>query len=159
MAEESTINLDALSLEELSTLRQKEESRLQALTARFSQLRTVAARLSASHEAVTALKASSDGVDVMVPMTESVYIPGKVKDSNKLLVELGTGFFCEKSAKDTLAYLERKRKLVDANSENVTKVIAASRHNIEAIGMALQGKLLEIRAKQEGVRHRAAVEG
>lgn len=99
---------------------------------------------------------SIDGKQIMVPLTESVYVPGKIKDPNKLLIELGTGYFAEKSSKETLAYLDRKSRLVSANSENVSTVIQGTRRNLEAIMTAMQGKMLEIRARQEGRAHQAA---
>lgn len=156
----NTIQLDSMSLEELNQLKQQEESRLQSLTNRYAQLRQAAARIGASHRAVSDLSSpASEGKEVMVPLTESVYVPGKIRDPTKLLVELGTGYFAEKSSKDTTAFLDRKLKIVDANSENVTKVVQATRQNIESVSMAMQGKLVEIRARQEGQRHRAKVEG
>ena len=95
----------------------------------------------------------------MVPLTESVYVPGKIRDPNKLLVEIGTGFFVEKSSKETTAFLDRKLKLCDSNSENVTKIIQVTQQNLESINVTMQGKMMEIRARQEGQRHQAAVEG
>jgi prefoldin alpha subunit len=140
----SSINLDQMSLEELNQMRQQEESRLQAFSGRYSQLRAAPA---------------SEGKEVMVPLTESVYVPGKIRDPNKLLVEVGTGFFVEKSSKDTNAFLDRKLKLCDANSDNVTKYMQVTQQNIESIQVTMQGKMMEIRARQEGQRHKAAVEG
>lgn len=153
-----TIDLDTLSLEELNQLRQQEESRLQALTNKYGMLRQAAARLNQSVKAVSELKPHTDGKEVMVPLTESVYVPGKIREPNRLLVELGTGYFVEKSNKDTVGFLERKQKLVDLNSENITQAIQASRQNVDALNSAMNGKLLEIRARQEGARHRQSVE-
>ena len=80
-------------------------------------------------------------------------------EKEKLLVEIGTGFYVEKTAKDTNAFLERKLKIVDMNSENITKAIQATRQNVESLNMTMQGKLLEIRARQEGQRVKASAEG
>jgi|UPI000581B561 prefoldin alpha subunit len=154
-----TIQLDSMSLEELNRLKQQEEERLQALTSRYAALRQAAARIGMSQRAVSDLKKASESNHVMVPLTESVYVPGLVKEPNKLLVELGTGFYVEKGSKDALLFLDRKMKLVDANSDNVTKAVQATNQNLEAVKMTMQGKLIEIRARQEGARHRAAVEG
>jgi prefoldin alpha subunit len=154
----TTIDLDSMSLEDLNQIKQQEEQRLQALTNRYAQLRSAAVRLNASQSAVNALSPSSEGKEVMVPMTESVYVPGKIREPTKLLVELGTGFFAEKSSKDTTAYLDRKLRLVDQNSDNVTKAIQVTRQNMEHIAQTMQGKLIEIRARQEGQRVRAATE-
>jgi prefoldin alpha subunit len=139
MAEDSsnnTIQLDTMSLEQLDQLKQREESRLQAFTQRFATLRSAAARLSASSAAVTELYNNCDDADdsmmktaeteatkkdVFVPLTESVYVPGKIKcTAEPLLLELGTGYFVEKSTQETVEFLQRKMQLVDANSENGT---------------------------------------
>jgi prefoldin alpha subunit len=154
----NTINLDEMSLEELNQLKQQEENRFSNLMTRFQQFRGAAARLNASMSAVSEITPASEGKEVLVPLTESVYVPGKLRDPNKFLVELGTGFYAEKSSKETKGFLERKLKIVDANSENLTKAISATRQNIEQVSMAMQGKMLEIRAKQEGRRLQAAGE-
>jgi prefoldin alpha subunit len=138
MSAPGSINLDSMSLE--------------ALMGRFQQLRAAAVRLSASVTAVSEITPASEGKEVMVPLTESVYVPGLIREPNKLLVEIGTGFYVEKSSKETTGFLDRKLKLVDANSDNITKAVAATRQNVESISMAMQGKMLEIRARQEGQR-------
>eukprot|EP00934_Nitzschia_sp_Nitz4_P007613 Nitzschia sp. Nitz4//scaffold8_size234185//110578//111072//NITZ4_001261-RA/size234185-processed-gene-0.114-mRNA-1//1//CDS//3329559818//7603//frame0 len=155
----SSVTLDSMSLEELNTLKQQEEQRLQALMGRFQQLRAAAARLNASISAVNELSPASEGKQVMVPLTESVYVPGKIRDPSHTLVELGTGFYAEKTSKETAAFLDRKLKLVDANSDNITKAVQATRQNIESLTMTMQGKLLEIRARQEGQRIQATDAG
>ena len=123
-----TIQLDTMSLDQLQQLQQREEIRLQGLTNRYGELRTLAARLQQSALAVKDLTAKEDAtdtpakMDVFIPLTESVYIPGKVQllqpESKDLMVELGTGYYVEKSSKQTLEYLDRKKKIVDANSDN-----------------------------------------
>jgi hypothetical protein len=65
----------------------------------------------------------------------------------------------EKTPKDTNAFLERKIKIVGKNSEKITKAVQATRSNMERIQIAMEGKPLEIRARQEGQRHQTAVEG
>jgi prefoldin alpha subunit len=139
-----TIQLDTLSLEQLDQLKQREENRLHMLTQRFATLRQAAARLSASSSAVSVLFINdtiTDGdktmskKEVFVPLTESVYIPGTIvvpSSSNTdgtddaadasaaLLVELGTGYFVETSAEQTVQFLGRKLDIVNANSENGT---------------------------------------
>mmetsp|Transcript_76655 Transcript_76655/g.155614 ORF Transcript_76655/g.155614 Transcript_76655/m.155614 type:complete len:90 (-) Transcript_76655:15-284(-) len=84
--ETGRVDLDKLSLDELNQAKQQEEGRLQALTSRYAQLRAAAARLNASANAISELSPSSDGKEVMIPLTESVYAPGKLREPNKLLV-------------------------------------------------------------------------
>jgi len=138
--------------------KQQEEGRLQALTGRYAQLRAAAARLTASSTAISELSPASDGKEVMIPLTESVYVPGILRQPNNLLVEIGTGFYVEKTAAETHKFLDRKLKIVDSNSENITMAVQATRQNIDSIHISMQGKMIEIRARQEGQRTRAAME-
>ena len=157
--ESTSIRLDDMSLDQLQQLRQQEDSRRQGLTNRYAQLRAAAARIVASRRAVQEMHVATDGKQVLVPLTESVYVPGKLKDPQTTLVDIGTGYFVEKSTKDTEAFLNRKLRLVDANTENITVALQTTAANMEAITTAMQGKLMEIRARQMGARHRSALEG
>lgn len=155
----TSIRLDEMSLDQLQQIRQQEDSRRQGLTQRYAQLRAAAARIQASRRAVEEIHNASTGKEVLVPLTDSVFVPGKLVDPHKLLVDIGTGYFVQKSSKETEAFLDRKLRLVDANTQNVTAALQSTTSNVEAINSAMQGKLLEIQAKQMGARHRAAVEG
>jgi prefoldin subunit 5 len=42
--------------------------------------------------------------------------------------EIGTGFYVEKKPSETNDFLDRKLKIVDANSENITKAVQATRY-------------------------------
>jgi prefoldin alpha subunit len=157
----TTIHLDTLSLDQLHQMKQEQEGRLQALTQRYAALRAAAARLHASQTAITELSPTSssyDGKPVMIPLTESVYVPGTIKEPNNLLVDIGTGFYVEKTSQQTTEFLSRKLKLVDANSENITLAVQTLQGNLSSIHQAMQGKLLEIKARQQGQRHRQAIE-
>ena len=149
------INLDSLSLEQLNSLKQSEEQRQQELMQRFAQLRAASARLSAAKNALSTLNPASADKEIMVPLTESLYCPGRVKNPDRVMVELGTGYYVERSSKDAANFLERRRKIVDANSENISTVVQTTRRNAESIAMAMQGKMMGIRARQEGAKFRA----
>lgn len=95
----------------------------------------------------------------MIPLTESLYAPGKIVEANKLLVELGAGFFVEKNAKEAIKILERRAKIVDANSENVLSAAEATGRNVEAVKAAMEGKIMEIQARQQGRAFRNRLEG
>jgi len=156
----TALDLDTLTLDQLHQLQQSEETRLQNLSTHYATLRATAARFHASKTALidTLSSSSTHSNSILVPLTESLYVPGKIRDASRVLVELGTGFYVDKSNKEAQALLERKIKLVDVNSENIRELITVTRKNVESIHIALQGKLLEIRAKQEGVRTRMKME-
>jgi prefoldin alpha subunit len=147
---DSTIDLDSLSLEQLQQVQQQEEARLQMWSTRYAQLRSAAARIQASQKAVQEISTQTQSA-VLVPLTESLYVPAKMSAA-PLLVELGTGYFAQQSPDQCCQYLSRKLALVQANSETMTRAVEATRSNLQAVAAAQQGKRLEIHARQEGAR-------
>ena len=156
MSSPRQIDLDSMSLEQLNQLKQSEEGRLSAITNHYATLRASSSRFASAQKA---LKEATDNAstnhnakDIMIPLTESLYVPAKIQDPSKVMVELGTGFFVEKNIKHAHELLDRKTKLVDVNSENIMEAIAATRRNVESINDAMNGKMLEIRARQSAQR-------
>jgi len=82
-----------------------------------------------------------------------------VNDEGRYLVELGTGFYATKTYDEAVSFLERKIRLVDGNGESVLEMIRNARRNVDAVVSAMQGKMLEIRARREGAQYRASREG
>ncbi|KAL7550013.1 hypothetical protein ACHAWF_013266 [Thalassiosira exigua] len=153
------INIDAMSLEELNSVKQNQEARLEQLTAQYQQLRAASARLSGARTALSSLPVNGgEGREIMIPLTESLYAPGKIVEPNRVLVELGAGFFVEKGAKDAARVLERKGRVVDANGENVKAAAEAASRNARAVSQAMQGKMMEIQARQQGMAYKNQME-
>ena len=157
----SGINIDAMSLDQLNAVKQQQEGQLKAYTSQYQQLRAASARIASARSSLSAMPVTGtgEGREIMIPLTESLYAPGKIVDPNKILVELGAGFFVEKSAKDAMKVLERKGRLVDANSDNVMAAVEASSMNVKACHQAMQGKLLEIQARQQWMAYKNSMEG
>lgn len=63
----------------------------------------------------------NDGKEVLVPLTGSMYVPGKLTNPDKVVVDIGTGYYVEKKSKDAQDYFDRKVKFV---TENMTRVQA-----------------------------------
>ena len=54
---------------------------------------------------------------LLVPLSSSLYVPGKVDNPNKVIVELGTGYYVEKSIDDAKELIDRKMQLVNKSIE------------------------------------------
>ncbi|MBA0760301.1 hypothetical protein Gotri_023054 [Gossypium trilobum] len=50
-----------------------------------------------------------------VPLTASLYVPGTLDDADKVLADIGTGYFVEKTMDEGRNYCERKINLVKSN--------------------------------------------
>lgn len=45
---------------------------------------------------------------MLVPLTSSVYVPGKLASSTEFIVDVGTGYYVKKDRDATCALLQRK---------------------------------------------------
>ena len=95
---------------------------------------------------------SCDGQSVMVPLTMSLYVPGKIRDPTNVIVELGTGFYVQKPVKKAVEFLDRRADLAGKNAENVYNLVIQTRKTLEAIIMTMQGKMADIQRRQADAR-------
>ena len=146
MAQE--MDISTLSLDQLNQLKTQHEQELNSLRARHGDLTQAEGRFRQSKDALAAISKADEGKAMLVPLTQSLYVPGRLCDTDKLLVELGTGYYLEKSQQDASEMVDRKIELVSKNAENITVVVAQKTRNHEAIVMMMQHKMAQIQEKK-----------
>ncbi|GMF27499.1 unnamed protein product [Phytophthora fragariaefolia] len=140
---QSEVNLVDLSLEQLNALKGQLEKELQQLTASFGGLREAQARFSESKEALKALAAADLSKEVLVPLTASMFVPGRLASKDEVLVDVGTGYFVEQSAGKAEQFMDRKVEFLQSNTEQLKTVIEGKRNMLEAVLMIMQQKMQE----------------
>ena len=58
------------------------------------------------------LKEKASDKEIMVPLTSSLYVPGRMEDNNQVMVEVGAGYFIEQSTGKAVEYCDRKSKQI-----------------------------------------------
>ena len=89
-----------------------------------------------------------DGTEVLIPLTSSLYVPGKLASGGKALVDIGTGFLVEKTAQESSDYCERKVALLRENQEKLADIINEKRRQLGQVEGVLQRKISMLRQKQ-----------
>ena len=79
----------------------------------------------------------------MVPMTSSLYVPGVMEDSDKVLVEVGASYFIEQSNKSAQEYCNRKKEMLEGNARKVQEII-----NVKKVQMQKVQNQMQIRMAQ-----------
>ncbi|RWW04490.1 hypothetical protein GW17_00032280 [Ensete ventricosum] len=88
-------DMDKLSLEQLRSLKEQSDLEVNLLQDSLTKIRTAAARLEVAAAALHDLSLRPEGKELLVPLTASLYVPGTLDDSEKVLVDVGTGYFIE----------------------------------------------------------------
>ncbi|XP_047095991.1 probable prefoldin subunit 5 isoform X1 [Lolium rigidum] len=86
------------------------------------------------------------GKKLLVPLTASLYVPGTLDDAEKVLVDVGTGYFIEKTMTQGKEYCERKINLLKSNFDELLEMATKKKSIADEMGMLLQAKLRQASA-------------
>ncbi|XP_060678356.1 prefoldin subunit 5 [Hemiscyllium ocellatum] len=113
------VNVSELPLQQLETLRSQLEQETEFLTTSIQQLKLVQSKYVESKECVNKLSKDNAGKDVLVPLTSSMYVPGKLEDVQHVLVDVGTGYYVEKDVGEARDFFTRKVEFLTKQIEKV----------------------------------------
>jgi prefoldin subunit 5 len=107
------------------------------------------------------ISATSDSSSVLVPLTNSLYVRGEISDSDRVLVDVGTGFLVDKVGQDTHSQTPTSKvspiiaclqKLKSAEQFYNAKVEELST-NLKDLENVIQRKQTNARTVEEGTSH------
>ncbi|XP_072104954.1 prefoldin subunit 5 [Mobula birostris] len=113
------VNVADLPLQQLEALRGQLEQETEFLTSSIQQLKLVQSKYVESQESLNKLSPDNTGKDVLVPLTSSMYVPGKLQDVNVVLLDIGTGYYVEKGITEARAFFNRKLEFLTKQIEKV----------------------------------------
>eukprot|EP00639_Heterosigma_akashiwo_P007289 CAMPEP_0194561872 /NCGR_PEP_ID=MMETSP0292-20121207/2498_1 /TAXON_ID=39354 /ORGANISM="Heterosigma akashiwo, Strain CCMP2393" /LENGTH=174 /DNA_ID=CAMNT_0039410377 /DNA_START=29 /DNA_END=553 /DNA_ORIENTATION=+ len=145
---EREIDISKLSLEQLNELKQNTQKELKDMAI---NLRTLQGGINRYQMAKTAIDdlPREPGAEILIPLTSSLYIPGQIEDPDKLLVELGTGYYVQKDIKGTEEFLARKEKIVQENAESLQSVIRTKQKNLQSLELMMGHRMQQINQNRE----------
>lgn len=130
-------NLPPKQLERLQTDLQRE---VEAISSSLSQLANAVQRLTASKENASQVGKMEMGKEIMVPLTSAIYVPGNLSDTSKVLIDIGTGFYVEKTPLEAERHFAKRAALLKEEQEKATQIHTQKRQQLEAVSAVLQRK-------------------
>ncbi|KLJ08848.1 prefoldin alpha subunit [Blastomyces silverae] len=162
-----TIDLATLSAPQLRALQSRLSSELEHLTSSHTKLRNAQLKFR------DCIRSINDGVvgpsgagasgdnksggggksdEILVPLTNSLYVKGTLADRKNVIVDVGTGFYVEKTTSKAIAFYNAKVEELGANLRELEKVVQGKSQNLRVIEDVLRQKLLsEATAGPSGV--------
>lgn len=135
------INIGQLSIEQLNGLKNQHEEELRGLQQQLETLHGAKNRFINARSTLDQIKESPEGASMLIPLNGSLYVPGAIATPDKVVVELGTGYFCEKNIPDAKDLIERKTQLVTSSIDSVASIGERKRKNLEQIVAVMQYKM------------------
>ncbi|ORZ21262.1 prefoldin, alpha subunit [Absidia repens] len=150
MAETQQVNLTDLDLSSLQNVKNQLDEELSHLTQSYSKLKNVQGRFTDCADSVNSLKSEqADEKQILVPLTSSLYVPGKLSNVEKVIVDIGTGYYVEKSVGDASNFYTEKVEYVKKNLSKLEENITGKQNNLRAIVNVMQDKIQEQQQQQQ----------
>ena len=79
------------------------------------------------------MEENAEGKEIMVPLTSSLYVPGRMDDHKNVMIEAGAGYFIEKNTLEALDYCDRKAKQLNESGTKVNEVIQHKQQQLKKV--------------------------
>ncbi|KAH9840598.1 Prefoldin-domain-containing protein [Rhodofomes roseus] len=137
------INVTDLDLPQLADVRRQLEEELTHLTNSFTQLRQAQAKFKACMDNVKQVTPERKDKTILVPLTNSLYVSGKLCDTENVMVDVGTGYYVKKTRAQAVKHYEAKVDYIRTNLEALQDTISKKQDNMNYLINVMQMKLQE----------------
>ncbi|KAM3535445.1 hypothetical protein MY4038_001317 [Beauveria bassiana] len=148
--ERETVNLDALEPQQLAQVKKQLDEELEHLTSSFSQLHGAQGKFNECLRCVNSRSESKNSSnEVLVPLTNSLYVRGELTNTETVLVDVGTGFLVEKVKLESAAtFYENKIKELKHSLKELEAIVQQKQMNVRTIEEVLRQKLITQQSSQ-----------
>ncbi|KAI9461512.1 Prefoldin-domain-containing protein [Russula earlei] len=135
------INVADLELPQLAEVKRQLEEELSHLTSSFAQLKQAQAKFRSCIESAKEVKPENEDKTVLVPLTSSLYVPGKLRDVENVIVDIGTGYYVQKTRAQAVKHYEGKIEYIKTNLDALQETIQKKQDNMSYLVNIIQSKL------------------
>ena len=86
---------------------------------------------------------------MLVPLTSSLYVPGETAALENVLVDVGTGYFIEKSLPEAQSFLDRKIALIKGQGATVQQTMALKNQNLQQTLSVMREKMFDAQQQRQ----------
>ncbi|KAK5303894.1 subunit of tubulin prefoldin [Exophiala xenobiotica] len=164
MSQQGAVDVSTLSVQQLSALQARLSQELEHLSSSYQRLRAAQSRFRDCIKSIQdGVKGKSGETPLLIPLTTSLYVPAtlasgspdysssssseKPSSAPSVLVDIGTGFFVEKSPEDGIKFYKGKVDDLTKNLVEIEKAVGGKNENLRLIEDVLRQKML---AEQTG---------
>ncbi|CAG8551290.1 2149_t:CDS:2 [Diversispora eburnea] len=123
---QQTIELTDLDLAQLTEVRKQLEEELNHLTNSFGKLKQAQTRFQDCIESVESIKSGT---------------AGELIETNKVIVDVGTGYYVEKSFDDAVKFYTEKVEFIKKNLDKLQQTVTSKQNNLRVTVDVIQMKL------------------
>ncbi|KAJ1303714.1 hypothetical protein OPQ81_008139 [Rhizoctonia solani] len=135
------INVADLELPQLTEVKKQLDEELTHLTNSFAQLKGAQAKFRGCLDNVNEVKPENASKTLLVPLTNSLYVPGKLVNTENVLVDIGTGYYVSKTRAEAAKYYQTKVDFITTNLNTLQTTIETKQQNMNYLLQVMQAKM------------------
>ncbi|XP_014213801.1 prefoldin subunit 5 [Copidosoma floridanum] len=116
------VDLTQLTLQQLTQVKQQLDQELVVFQESLQSLKIAQTKFQESHDCLDKFTPEAKGKEILVPLTGSMYVPGKLTDTEKVLIDVGTGYYTEQNIPDAQEYFKRRVTYVTQQMEKIQHI-------------------------------------
>ncbi|KAG8991667.1 subunit of tubulin prefoldin [Tulasnella sp. 427] len=161
---QSQVSVTDLDLPQLAEVKKQLDEELSHLSSSFAQLSKAQAKFKACVENVAEIHPKNKDKTILIPLTNSLYVPGKLKDPDYVIVDVGTGYYVKKvwataccqvsvsltkshlgaqSRDDARKHYQKKADFVKTNLDKLQETIEKKQENMNFLLNVMQVKMAQ----------------
>ena len=147
---QTQLSLENLSLDDLNNIKKGLDEDLGSLGRAYDSLRQARTRFNDSKMYLENLKGTGEGQSAFVPMSTSLYVTGEMVNRDRVLVDVGTGYFVEQSVARAQTFFQKRINQMTEQLDSLNKVIQQKNGMSNNVIKIMQQKAEAQRMAQQG---------
>lgn len=139
-----------LSLQQLMGIRKQVKTELDHLSDSFQKLKAAQAKfVDCGYSVKQASAPENEDRELLVPLTASLYVPGKMVDTQRFLVDVGTDFHVEKTAQEAISFFDQKVEQLNKNLVDLDAIVQEKMSLMLTLDETVKQKVSEAQKMQQ----------
>ncbi|XP_063149954.1 prefoldin subunit 5 [Candoia aspera] len=140
------VNIAELSLPQLEVLKNQLDQEVEFLSSSIAQLKVVQTKYVEAKDCLNVLNKSNEGKELLVPLSSSMYVPGTLSNVSHVLLDVGTGYYVEKSVDDARDFFKRKIEFLTKQMEKIQPALQEKHAMKQAVIEMMSQKIQQLTA-------------
>ncbi|KAJ2545957.1 subunit of tubulin prefoldin [Coemansia sp. RSA 1933] len=146
---QQSINLEDMSLQQLQKIKTQLESEINGLSTAFTQMKQAQGAFRECKACIGTMRPENQDKTVLIPLSNSLYVPGKLSNFKSVVMDVGTGYYVEKSTEDASVYYDEKIEYVQENAKKIQDTVEQKQASYRGLLEIMQYKMTQQQKQQQ----------
>jgi prefoldin alpha subunit len=143
------LQLQQLSVDQLRSLKETMDNDIGSLSRAYDSIRVARNRFADGKTYLETFKAYKPEQEMLVPLSSSLYVPGKLADASKVLVDVGTGYYVQQSVPRAQEFFGKRMQHMKDTMDNINEAVVAKQKQQNMVIDVMRQKSQAMQAQEQ----------